>query len=171
MKLEPNICRFDGCDKKATARGYCGTHYYKLRREGKLDISQPVQRWVHCLSDIDPEARTATCRTCGPGIRINSRGNGKWRCYPDVRERSKKWKRARREQIRAEQMDSACEICGATEQLCWDHDHALEEAVYRGTLCMPCNFGIGNFRDDPALLRNAAKYVVSKRRTKESVTR
>ena len=48
-----------------------------------------------------------------------------------------------------------------------DHDHACCpsghscEKCRRGLLCAPCNMGLGQFRDDVALLRSAADYLDS----------
>lgn len=59
--------------------------------------------------------------------------------------------------------DRRCAICGATEaggrrrHLCVDHDHATNKI--RGLLCVMCNLGLGKFRDDPTLLRQAALYL------------
>jgi hypothetical protein len=59
-----------------------------------------------------------------------------------------------------------CAICGRDknpgkfrQSLPVDHDH--ETGKIRGILCIDCNRALGMFRDDPRLLRKAAKYVES----------
>ena len=53
--------------------------------------------------------------------------------------------------------DKKCCICGSSDRVSVDHNH--ETGVIRGILCRRCNFGIGNFRDDPDLLQIAASYL------------
>ena len=74
-----------------------------------------------------------------------------------------------------EKLDSqhgGCAICGGVNSntrraLAVDHDHKCcpgEKSCgkcVRGLLCDNCNHAIGKFRDDPALLRNAIKYLSS----------
>lgn len=50
-----------------------------------------------------------------------------------------------------------CAICGSTEKPHIDHDH--ETGVVRGTLCRTCNIGLGMFKDNPELMRQAAQYL------------
>lgn len=54
-----------------------------------------------------------------------------------------------------------CEICGAGESLAVDHDHIT--GAVRGRLCMNCNVGVGNFRDDTALMEKAIAYLAERR--------
>lgn len=58
-----------------------------------------------------------------------------------------------------------CAICGRdiSLQMCapnpahLDHDHKTGHV--RGMLCSPCNTGLGQFQDDPLLLREAIEYL------------
>ena len=50
-----------------------------------------------------------------------------------------------------------CAICEVAPAVHVDHDHAT--GAVRALLCFNCNGGLGQFKDDPALLRAAAEYV------------
>ena len=60
----------------------------------------------------------------------------------------------------------ACKICRRLvsseryNKLAVDHCHTT--GAVRGLLCTPCNVSLGQFRDDPALLLRAAKYLLGK---------
>lgn len=65
-----------------------------------------------------------------------------------------------------EDQDGVCAICrcpptyernGKVLALHVDHDHKTGEV--RGLLCHTCNLGLGRFKDNPALLRDAAQYL------------
>lgn len=52
----------------------------------------------------------------------------------------------------------SCAICGkVTEKLFVDHCHS--SGVIRGLLCINCNTGLGHFKDDPKILKEAIKYI------------
>lgn len=61
-----------------------------------------------------------------------------------------------------------CAICKTPhidengKRLVIDHNHLLENGAVRGLLCSPCNLGLGQFKDSPAVLRAAAKYLEQK---------
>nr|WP_246078449.1 endonuclease VII domain-containing protein [Modestobacter excelsi] len=50
-----------------------------------------------------------------------------------------------------------CAICREAPAEQVDHDH--DTNAVRALLCFNCNGGLGQFRDDPAVLRAAADYV------------
>ena len=53
--------------------------------------------------------------------------------------------------------DGLCAICRAAPAAHVDHDHAT--GGVRAVLCFNCNGGLGQFKDDPDVLRLAASYV------------
>ena len=61
--------------------------------------------------------------------------------------------------------EGVCAICGGVELLpgglSVDHDHDTLEI--RGLLCRQCNAGLGNFKDDPSVLREALRYLEAKK--------
>lgn len=53
-----------------------------------------------------------------------------------------------------------CAICGETLKVPYaDHKH-IDPPQPRGLLCPQCNFGLGNFKDDPKILEKATKYLM-----------
>jgi hypothetical protein len=59
-----------------------------------------------------------------------------------------------------EKQKGLCLICQKAPEdkaLAVDHCHATGRV--RGLLCIPCNVGLGNFKDDPKLLQKAAEYL------------
>jgi hypothetical protein len=61
-----------------------------------------------------------------------------------------------------------CAICkqpetatrnGKLRRLCVDHCH--DSKVFRGLLCSECNRAIGLMHNDPAIMQNAAYYMLS----------
>lgn len=64
-------------------------------------------------------------------------------------------------QRRLAEQGGVCGICGeengSGHRLAADHDH--KTGLIRGLLCHRCNTAIGLFRDDPALLRAAIRYL------------
>jgi hypothetical protein len=65
-----------------------------------------------------------------------------------------------------ETRSGACEICGGDHSvLHLDHwHHGPKDGLIRGWLCINCNGGLGNFRDDPARLQAAIAYLEIKSR-------
>ena len=61
-----------------------------------------------------------------------------------------------------EAVNGKCEICGATcsfngHRLAIDHDHKTGQI--KGILCKACNVGLGNFQENPVLLKRAIEYL------------
>ena len=160
MSSEPtqtigDLCSTLNCGKQLHAGGFCVACYYRLLRQGKLTTGNQTKKWKHRLRDIDVKNKTASCLECGL-VKITRRGTKGWRCSVDTNLRSKLYKRAYR-QSKKDMLQQHCEICGRSENLCWDHSH--ETDVFRGTLCKDCNLALGLFKDNVKFLKNAIKYL------------
>ena len=64
--------------------------------------------------------------------------------------------------VMLEERNYKCDICNQEsdhryDKLCVDHNHKTGKV--RGMLCFSCNTLIGNGKDDPSILDNAAKYL------------
>ena len=59
--------------------------------------------------------------------------------------------------------EGKCAICGtekpSNKKGNFPVDHDTKTGKIRGLLCHNCNVGLGNFRDDPSLLRSAIDYL------------
>ena len=126
-------------------------------------------------SDVSKSSGLSTkCKTCG------AMDNVKWRKEnPEkVREQKKKFHlenpHKKREYKRRSKYPGytkehentmSCEICKidlvagckSGNAQCIDHDHSTNKI--RGVLCSHCNRGLGIFKDNPEILREAARYL------------
>ena len=91
------------------------------------------------------------------------RFNDNWRRWyysgGDVKTRTRRYGISQEEyEVLLEKQDGKCAICQRDYKApCVDHDH--ETKKIRGLLCQTCNRALGQFNDDPALLRVAAEYL------------
>lgn len=59
---------------------------------------------------------------------------------------------------------SCCQVCGKTEELCYDHCH--DTMKFRGVLCRGCNRSIGQLGDTVEGLERALAYLKKARNEK-----
>ena len=77
-----------------------------------------------------------------------------------------KWKYGLTLEERDALFEQGCEICGDTKtQMAVDHDHDKPIGTYRGVLCVRCNAGIGNFRENIGRMESAIQYLRKHGRT------
>ncbi len=163
-------CTVEDCDQPNRGNGYCLKHYTRLRRRGSTDlIPRPV---VHHLSDVDKENLTGVCVLCGP-VEIKRVGKNQQRlvCKPSYNLGQKLIERKSRlkefgltledYELMMKEQDGVCYLCkkecATGRSLAMDHSH--KTGKLRRLLCSNCNRGLGNFQDDPVILRAAADYV------------
>jgi len=130
-------------------------------------------------TDFGTRNRCKTCRT--------AQSRDRWARDAALREataeRKRNWRRANPDKARAEDrrnnygvlepeframlaaQENRCAICRSADPNCVDHCHATGR--FRGVLCRRCNAGLGQFRDEPALMRAAARYVETRRGRKQ----
>lgn len=140
-------------------------------------------KWIHKLSDINVEEKTANCSNCGI-VKVHSKkvGGGKfaggkyWSCA----ESEKNWTKIYRSRIDRtldrlvdngnpehkifiqlfRKQKGQCAICKVEINKSAHLDHCHITGDIRGLLCRPCNVGIGYFEDNPELLALALKYLL-----------
>ena len=158
---------------------YCAVHLNKRQRDSRDrrlgttpkrrpdDLAVPEgSRWCRDCGVVKPldhfvrNASTATgfmpyCKPCH---------NSRSRASRDISGGARTYHLKRRYGISAADADAMlaaqgelCAICGTAPAAHVDHDH--ETGAVRQLLCFNCNGGLGQFRDDPVVLRAAAEYV------------
>lgn len=144
-KPKPKKCRVCGLENRnfGTRLNGHGTRYYNLictTCKGRQDTARK-KSWIQRLRTDDPTkyARYTRNRQLKRyyGITIEE--------YETLLEKQK-----------------GCAICGkkvGLHNMPVDHDHVTMKV--RGILCHWCNKGLGQFFDDPRILRSAAEYIDS----------
>lgn len=147
--LHAILCGFDECNEHARAGWVCIEHASQQARFGYM---WPVGKCRECLQEWDISRRESLCATClkNPGRRHNLT-------------------RLQYEDLLRHQLHR-CAICQSDTPQgvgTWhlDHDHRCCPGetscgkCVRAALCAKCNWGLGNFGDDPQVLRKAAEYL------------
>lgn len=167
------------CEQRSFCQDLCQHHYNRAwwagERAPKFSTTTlDAIRSQHALTEIDDEARTATCSLCGPVRHFywsktgpSRPGNQRRSCAQTANSQ----RRRRETGWGEEEYDLAviaqgnrCAICGLSPEgrgrhgvLQADHCHASEQT--RKLLCGQCNHVLGLMGDDPVALRAAAAYL------------
>lgn len=152
-----------------------------------MTLTEPARRggqYVRRVQDVDLEAMTCTCPVHGAGARLRIRPRKSGESYicrtcdrgtgpksagtrgaprrPDQRREAHLLKTygitIEEYEIRLDAQQGRCLIC--RDELVRpfiDHCHKLGHV--RGILCQHCNSGLGFFKDNPATLERAIKYL------------
>ncbi len=171
-------CRFAVRDEKHKCTK-CGKNnkQTKFRIRVRATIVEPAERprsWcMECESKCSREYRKKTPRAI-----LNERSRSWERKNPDTVKLMYFRRRARVAGVSEYDLDrvvklamvaTRCDICerdvAEVGTLCFDHCH--NTGIFRGLICSPCNFGLGQFGDNANRLRSAISYLG---RTVEKVT-
>lgn len=145
----------------------------RLRRVGPPQSRQRLDRMVPDGSKWCPDCDQVKPFEDFPATRANESGRHTY-CKPchNARGRaslekvggSRTYHLRRRYGITATEADAllerqggVCAVCKTAPAVHVDHDHAT--GAVRALLCFNCNGGLGQFKDDPSVLRVAAEYV------------
>lgn len=137
---------------------------YQLWKPG-IELKERKQQ--HTILSFNKETMLGKCISCGeiPVKRWDSPSRVtrniatvmcmyKWALYPLKIEVTP-------EELRQAFKSRTCNICEIP--FTWnvptyiDHNHTTNR--FRGLLCVSCNFGIGNLKEDPVILSNAIEYL------------
>lgn len=139
-----------------------------------MDTIPQGKRCSRCKTIKDPslfppnpnqkDGLSAQCRECANLTSRESRARRKVETQANTRERHflKAYNINLRDFFQIfEAQEGRCAICQSVPEraldLVVDHDHTTLKV--RGLLCTRCNTGLGNFKDNPNFLEQAARYV------------
>ena len=156
----------------------------KARRVGPPSRRHPVGRevpdgfkWCPDCDAVKPLAEFPKTRSSRSGVYTYCKPchNVRGRAAKDKVGGSRTYHLRRRYGITARDADAmleeqggSCAICRIEPAAHVDHDHAT--GAVRALLCFGCNGGLGQFKDDPEVLRAAARYVERHRASPRSVS-
>lgn len=102
-------------------------------------------KWVHRLTEINEQERTAVCAECGPVTIRRQSGGVRWRCNEADRDRYRYRKAGNRKPYRRN-LGKSCERCGFVpehpRQMDVHHrdgDHSNDDPANLQTLCANCH--------------------------------
>lgn len=163
-KNAKGVCGHADCDRPHVAVGLCAVHYDRQKRaqlRAERLATKATRCCLACGQALRPEQRDDTLfcsRSCKEADRSASGRSADASTRHYYRSR---YGMSREDAVA--RFGDRCNICGTADgggryaNLHIDHCHASGRV--RGMLCSPCNNGLGRFRDDPALLKNAAAYL------------
>jgi hypothetical protein len=141
------VCSVPDCGKPERARFLCPAHYEAMRSRSDAPVQRRTKKAPGALcSRAHCDALEWTAGLCRRHYQRKHQYGAASLVLPEV-----------------------CEVCGTTERLTVDHDHACCPGprscgkCVRGRLCGACNTALGSLRDDPdramALALYAEKHI------------
>lgn len=164
-RSEPRaLCSIEGCDKPVKGRGWCGTHYKRVLLTG-----DPGTAELRCKPFVEgmTEKQCTGCRETKlltEFHKVNRKSKYVAQCKSCRNAQISIMQRKRLYGLddeaylaMIETQGGVCAICGSSNRLCVDHDHAT--GAVRQLLCDMCNKALGLVEDSPDRLRALAAYL------------
>lgn len=171
-------CSLDDCNRPLYAKGYCNSHYQRVK-DGR-DLSAPIRpnrkNGELLLRDASGNKFCTVCTKWVPISRFSAHGKTLDKLQTvcndctSLKRTVNNYGLTAIDIIAMLEAQGGCAICGAkepTRNQGWhvDHDHRCCSGVktcgkcVRGVLCAGCNQGLGQFEDDPKRLLSAIAYL------------
>jgi hypothetical protein len=159
-------CRDHLAERAARSREARRASPVRYRSRPRNVVVPAGSKWCPDCGEVKPQTEFARSRASNSGIASyclpchNARGKRSI----EKRGGSRTYHLSRRYGISTDEADimleaqgGLCSICKAAPAAHVDHDHAT--GAVPALLCFNCNGGLGQFKDDPDVLRAAAEYV------------
>lgn len=150
-KDQQHICILDNCNNKSLAKNLCQGHYARWKRDKENFDKSPLRKNTYYSNNdicIIPHCINK------PHAKKMCKGHYSQQSKHDI-DFSKI----------ISYFENGCQICGATKNLCIDHDHAICsgkrvcEKCFRGVLCSSCNSALGLLKENKNTLENMIEYL------------
>jgi hypothetical protein len=139
-----------------------GAAHYRRRREAmgkqvRETVDVPAgHKLCRMCGEVKPHSEWHRNATASDGLSTRCKACRAVLARQDHLRRQYGMTEAERDAMLAEQFGICC-ICLAASAEHVDHDH--ETGRVRGVLCFSCNAALGQFKDQPGVIRRAAAYV------------
>jgi len=173
MDSVAKTCMVEGCERPQLAQSRCSKHYQAHKSSGEISVLPPGSP----RASGENRAKYGSLVPSGASRRVKKTcvisGCDRYRDTSHLCGRHKSWmKKYKLTHIQIQFIIDLgeCEICGiqiSSSQIHIDHDHSCCNYgsscgdCIRGALCRGCNLGLGFFRDNPAIMQTAIRYLES----------
>lgn len=145
------VCKVEGCEKNAFAKGWCRPHWWRMHKYGRLEKIIGLIKG-NCIIE-----------GCGKKIKGLGLCRNHYQMYKIYKVHPNEYYKKLKEQ------DNKCAICGCEEtslfknipgkikKLAIDHNH--ETGKIRGLLCWRCNSVLGRLNENVELIDKMIGYL------------
>jgi hypothetical protein len=168
--MDIKLCTVDGCNNKHAAKGFCDTHYYRMRWYGTLEIGKTRGKRA-AITDTHKECTKCHEMKLHSEFRKRSKDSDKLqsscRKCESIATKKSKYGLSDNQVQELQSTEGTCFLCRRLKPLVVDHDHECCSGertcgdCVRATICYGCNRRLT--RTSEQWILNAAKYIESNR--------